>query len=131
MTALELYREDLQTRRDPKQRTPRQEYFILLRDTLHEELAVEGRSDFLEEMISEGSGKALPVLEFAALRECFAAIVDGRRMKDATEQVPHILRGENQPLTWAELESGPAPTLYAAMASWQERRAARKAAQKA
>ena len=108
MTALEIYREDQQNRRDPKKRTPRQEYFILLRDTLHEELAVEGRSDFLEEMIAECSGKALPVLEFAALRECFAAIVDGRRMKDATEQVPHILRGENQPLTWAELENGPA-----------------------
>lgn len=108
MTALEIYREDRQNRRDPAKRRPRQEYFILLRDTLHEELAVEGRSEFLEEMIAEGSGKALPVLEFAALRECFAAIVDGRRMRDASDHVPHILRGENQPLTWAELESGTA-----------------------
>lgn len=106
MTALELYREDRQNRRAP-QRRGRQEYFILLRDTLYEELTGEGRSEFLEEMIAECSGKALPVLEFAALRECFAAIVDGRRMKDATVQVPHIVRGGDQPLTWADLENGP------------------------
>lgn len=107
MTALEMYREDRQNRRDAEKRKPRQEYFILLRDTLYEELTGEGRSEFLEEMIAEG-GKALPALEFAALRECFAAIVDGRRMKDASVHVPHLLRGVDQPLTWQDLENGPA-----------------------
>jgi len=106
MTALEIYREDRQNRRNPQARRPRQEYFLLLRDALHEELAEEGRSEFLEEMIAECGGKALPVLEFAALRECFAAIVDGRSMKDASEFVPHILRGEDQPLRWSDLEKG-------------------------
>lgn len=107
MTALEIYREDRQNRRNPQARRPRQEYFLLLRDALHEELTGEGRSEFLEEMIAECSGKALPVLEFAALRECFAAIVDGRSMKDASEFVPHILRGEDQPLRWSDLDKGP------------------------
>lgn len=107
MTALELYREDCATRRDVQNRRGRQEYFILLRDTLHQELAVEGRSEFLEEMIAECTGKALPALEFAALRECFAAIVDGRRMKDASQYVPHLLRGTDTPLSWAEMEKGP------------------------
>lgn len=108
MTALELYNEDRLQRRDPGKRRSRQEYFLLLRDTLHAELTAEGRSEFLEEMIAQGSGRALGALEFAALRECFAAIVDGRRMKDASAYVPHILRGAEQPLTWAELERGPA-----------------------
>ena len=107
MTALEIWQEDRASRRDPEKRRSRQEYFILLRDALHEELAKEGRSDFLEEMIASG-GKGLPALEFAALRECFAAIVDGRRMKDASQHVPHILRAENTPLTWADMERGPA-----------------------
>ncbi|MBQ2953783.1 MAG: hypothetical protein IJE07_09555 [Clostridia bacterium] len=107
MTALEMYREDLAVRRDAENRTPRQEYFIRLRDTLHQELAVDGRSEFLEEMISGCTGAALPALEFAVLRECFAAIVDGRRMKDASQHVPHILRGPDAPLTWAEMEKHP------------------------
>lgn len=106
MTALELYREDRQNRRNPQGRKPRQEYFILLRDALYEELTQEGRSEFLEEMIADNGGRSLPVLEFAALRECFAAIMDGRSMKDATEAVPHILREENQPLLWSDLEKG-------------------------
>ena len=107
MTALEIWQEDRASRRDPESRRSRQEYFILLRDALHEELAKDGRSDFLEEMIVNG-GKGLPALEFAALRECFAAIVDGRRMKDASRYVPHILRAENTPLTWEDMEKGPA-----------------------
>lgn len=108
MTALELYREDCATRRDPARRRSRQEYFILLRDALHQELTVEGRSEFLEEMITAFAGKDLPALEFSVLRECFAAIVDSRRMKDASQHVPHILRGVDTPLSWAEMESGPA-----------------------
>lgn len=107
MTALELYREDCATRRDADRRMPRQEYFILLRDTLHQELAVEGRSEFLEAMIAECTGKALPALEFSVLRECFASIVDGHRMRDASQHVPHILRSVNTPLTWAEMEKHP------------------------
>ncbi len=107
MTALEMYQEDLSTRRDPEKRKSRQEYFILLRDTLHEELAAEGRSAFLEEMMASCSGKAMPVLEFAAIRECFAAIVDGRRMKDPSMNVPHILRGPETPLAWVDLEQHP------------------------
>lgn len=107
MTALEIWQEDRAGRRDPEKRRSRQEYFILLRDALHEELVREGRSEFLEEMIATGS-KGLPALEFAALRECFASIVDGRRMKDVTHAVPHILRAESTPLTWEDMEKGPA-----------------------
>lgn len=107
MTALELYREDRKNRRSPDRRG-RQEYFSLLRDTLHEELMRDGRSTFLEAMLTEcAEGHALPVLEFAALRECFSMIVDARRMQDASEYVPHICRENNQPLSWRELESGP------------------------
>ncbi|MBR3763765.1 MAG: hypothetical protein IKK57_04340 [Clostridia bacterium] len=107
MTALEIWQEDRAGRRDPENRRSRQEYFILLRDALHEELAKDGRSDFLEEMIAAG-GKGIQALEFSALRECFASIVDGRRMKDAAHHVPHILRAENTPLTWEDMEKGSA-----------------------
>ena len=108
MTALELYQEDQQQRGEPYKRRSRMEYFMQLRDTLHGELTGEGRSTFLEEMIAECSGgKALQALEFAALRECFAAIVDGRPMKDVTVHVPHLLRGD-QPLTWMDMENGKA-----------------------
>ena len=107
MTALEIWQEDRAGRRDPENRRSRQEYFILLRDALHEELAKDGRSDFLEERIAAG-GKGIQALEFSALRECFASIVDGRRMKDAAHHVPHILRAENTPLTWEDMEKGSA-----------------------
>ena len=107
MTALEIWQEDRAGRRDPENRRSRQEYFILLRDALHEELAKDGRSDFLEERIAAG-GKGIQALELSALRECFASIVDGRRMKDAAHHVPHILRAENTPLTWEDMEKGSA-----------------------
>ena len=108
MTALELYREDRKNRKIPEGRRSRQEYFSLLRDTLHDELMRDGRSDFLEAMIADCTGgKPLPVLEFAALRECVAMVVDDRGMQDATICVPHIRKGEDEPLTWQELESGP------------------------
>lgn len=107
MTALEIYREDRKNKRNPEERRGRQEYFSLLRDTLHDELMRDGRSDFLEAMIADCTGgKPLPVLEFAALRECFAMIVDDRGMQDATTCVPHIRKGGDEPLTWQELESG-------------------------
>lgn len=107
MTALEMYREDRKNRKSPEGRMGRQEYFSLLRDTLHDELMRDGRSDFLEAMIADCTGgKPLPVLEFAALRECFAMIVDDRAMQDATQCVPHIRKGADEPLTWQELEAG-------------------------
>lgn len=108
MTAMELYREDRQQRRTP-QRRPRQEYFATLRDTLHDELMREGRSEFLDEMLAECSGgKALPMLEFAALRECYEMIVENQPMQDATVYVPHIYRTETERFAWRELEQGAA-----------------------
>lgn len=108
MTALELYQEDQRQRSEPYKRRSRMEYFMQLRDTLCGELSGEGRSDFLDEMIAGCSGgKALQALEFAALRECFAFIVDGRPMKDVSVHVPHLLRGD-QPLTWMDMENGKA-----------------------
>lgn len=109
MTALDMYKEDRKLRRGAGGRTGRQEYFLSLRDSLHDELMREGRSDFLEAMIAEcAAGKSLRALEYAALQECFAMIVDGRDMQDATQRVPHILKEGDEPLTWQELESGPA-----------------------
>lgn len=104
MTAMEIYREDRLNRRNPEARLPRQEYFSLLRDTLHNELMRDGRSDFLDEMLAECSGgKALPMLEFAALRECYEMIVENQPMQDAREFVPHIYRTETERFAWREL----------------------------
>lgn len=105
MTALELYQEDRQSRKGSETRRGSQEYFILLRDALYGELTDAGRSDFLEEMIRL-EGRDVPALAFAALRECYAAIVDGRRMKDASSCVPHLLKGQNMPMSWAEMDAG-------------------------
>ncbi len=107
MTAMEIYREDRQNRKNPGARLPRQEYFALLRDTLHDELMRQGRSDFLEEMLAECSeGKSLPMLEFAALRECYEMIVENRPMQDAREMVPHIFRTETERFRWCDLGNG-------------------------
>lgn len=107
MTAMEVYREDRQNRKDPQKRRTRQEYFVLLRDTLHEELMRDGRSDFLEEMLAECSGgTALRMLEFAALRECCDMIVENRPMQDASEYVPHIRSAADARMAWRELEAG-------------------------
>lgn len=104
MTAMEIYREDRQNRKNPGARLPRQEYFTLLRDTLHDELMRGGRSDFLDEMLAEASGgRALPMLEFAALRECYEMIVENQPMQDATEFVPHIYRTATERFAWREL----------------------------
>lgn len=104
MTAMELYREDRQNRKKPEARLPRQEYFVRLRDTLHDELMRQGRSEFLDEMLAECSdGKALPMLEFAALRECYEMIVEGHPMQDASEFVPHIYRTATERFAWREL----------------------------
>lgn len=109
MTALELYQEDLQQRSEPYKRRSRMEYFAQLRDTLQAELMEQGRSDFLEQMIARcEAGESLTALEFSALRECYASIVDGHRLKDFTLHAPHLLRGENRPVSWQELEAGPA-----------------------
>lgn len=107
MTAMEVYLDDRQKRKNPAERLPRQEYFTLLRDTLHDELMRDGRSDFLDEMLAWcEEGKALPMLEFAALRECCEMIVERRPMQDASEYVPHIFRTEQERFSWRELEAG-------------------------
>lgn len=104
MTAMEIYREDRQHRKTPEKRLPRQEYFTLLRDTLHDELMRDGRSEFLEEMLAEASGgRALPMLEFAALRECYEMIVENQPMQDSREFVPHIYRTATERFAWREL----------------------------
>lgn len=104
MTAMEIYREDRQNRKKPEERLPRQEYFALLRDTLHDELMRQGRSEFLDEMLAECSGgRALPMLEFAALRECYEMIVENQPMQDASEFVPHIYRTQTERFAWREL----------------------------
>ena len=109
MTALERYMEDLQQRSEPYKRRSRMEYFVQLRDALRAELVEQGRSDFLERMIALcEEGGAMAALEFSALRECYASIVDGHRLKDFTRYAPHLLRGVDQPVSWQELEDVPA-----------------------
>lgn len=107
MTAMEVYRADQEKRKTPQDRLPRQEYFSLLRDTLHDELMREGRSAFLDAMLTEcESGKALPMIEFAALRECYEMIVEGRPLTDASEFVPHIYRTDTERFAWRDLRPG-------------------------
>lgn len=107
MTAMELYREDRRSRKETGARMPRQEYFALLRDALHDELMREGQSEFLDAMLAEAdAGKALPMLEFAALRECYEMIVENRPMQDASEFVPHIYRSEEERFRWRDLGHG-------------------------
>lgn len=107
MTAMELFREDRKNRKEPDKLLPRQEYFALLRDTLHGELTRDGRSELLDEMLSAAeAGKALPMLEFAALRECSEMIVEGREMLDASSYVPHIRLGGGERLPWSALKPG-------------------------
>lgn len=107
MTAMELFREDRKNRKEPEKQLPRQEYFALLRDTLHGELTRDGRSELLDEMLSAAeAGKALPMLEFAALKECSEMIVEGREMLDASGYVPHIRLGGGERLPWSALKPG-------------------------
>lgn len=107
MTAMELFREDRKNRKEPEKLLPRQEYFALLRDTLHGELTRDGRSELLDEMLAAAeAGKALPMLEFAALKECSEMIVEGREMLDASSYVPHIRLGGGERFPWSSLKPG-------------------------
>lgn len=107
MTAMELFREDRKNRKEPEKLLPRQEYFALLRDTLHGELTRDGRSELLDEMLSAAeAGKALPMLEFAALKECSEMIVEGRQMLDASSYVPHIRLAGGERFPWSALKPG-------------------------
>ncbi len=105
MTALEIYRQDIQDR-DAGDQLPRQQYYCALRDALHHELMEKGYSDFLEELLLQEREERLHriyVADYAALMECHSMAVLGRNMRDATEYVPHLrLRG--QKARWDDLE---------------------------
>ena len=97
MKALEIYQQD-RVDREAGNPLPRQQYYAALRDALHRELMQQGYSDLLEQLLLEMRGGELEriyVVDYAALMECHSMIVLGRRMRDATDYVPHLhLRGE-------------------------------------
>lgn len=105
MTALDIYQKDI---RDQQAGTlqPRQQYYALLRDALHRELMQQGYSELLEQLLQEIRGGKLEkiyVVDYAVLMECHSMIVLGRRMRDASDWVPHLhMRGER--VRWDALE---------------------------
>ena len=105
MTALDIYSQDI---RDQQSGTlqPRQQYYTLLRDALHQELMQKGYSELLEELLLEiraGKLERIYVLDYAVLMECHSMIVLGKSMRDASVYVPHLhLRGEK--VMWDALE---------------------------
>lgn len=105
MKALEIYQQDIldQQEGDP---LPRQQYYTALRDALHRELMQQGYSDLLEQLLLEirgGDMEKIYVVDYAVLMECHSMIVLGRKMRDATDHVPHLhLRGER--VLWATVD---------------------------
>lgn len=104
MKALEIYQQDLN--REEGAELSRQQYYIALRDALHQELMEQGYSDLLEQLLLLQRGGELEhiyVLDYAALMECYHMIIWGRDMQDATTYVPNIqLRGGK--VLWSVME---------------------------
>lgn len=106
MKALEIYQQDISDQQAGTSQ-PRQQYYTQLRDALHQELMEQGFSDLLEQLLLEirgGEMDRIYVVDYAVLMECHSMIVLGRKMRDASEYVPHLmLRGER--VMWDALES--------------------------
>lgn len=105
MKALEIYQQDAMERENGAGLS-RQQYYLALRDALHQELMAQGYSDLLEELLLAQRGgdmERIYVLDYAALMECYNTIIWGRDMQDATTYVPNIqLRGGK--VLWSDME---------------------------
>lgn len=105
MHAKTLREQDMASRGQAEALT-RQTYYYQLRDAIYDELMQQGFCELLEELLLDWRGEEAPriyVLDYAALMECHAMIVGGRKPRDATEFVPHLhLRGERA--AWAALD---------------------------
>ena len=105
MNAKALREQDLAVRGLPEAMS-RQTYYYQLRDALYDELMQQGFCELLEETLLDWRSEDAPriyVLDYAAMMECHAMIVGGRKPRDASEFVPHLnLRGERA--VWAALE---------------------------
>ena len=107
MKAVDIYQQDLDARGIGGEVQPRQQYYTLLRDAMHNELMRDGYCELVDRLYlacRDGDMTRLYVLDYAALMECHSMIVAGRAMRDASAQIPHLtLRGKK--VTWAMLES--------------------------
>ncbi len=106
MTALALYRQDLAARRDGSPALPRQEYYNALRDALHTELMQDGRSEWLETLLTDLNSGAMAdiyLLDFAALMACHGLIVRGQPLRDTSLYVPYARSAKGDKLAWSEM----------------------------
>ncbi len=105
MTALEIYQQDVSDQQSGMLQ-PRQQYYARLRDALHQELMQQGYSELLEQLLKELRGGKLEkiyVVDYAVLMECHSMIVLGRKLRDASNFVPHLqMRGKK--VTWDALD---------------------------
>ncbi len=105
MTALEIYQQDVSDQQSGTLQ-PRQQYYARLRDALHQELMRQGYSELLEQLLKEIRGGKLEkiyVVDYAVLMECHSMIVLGRKLRDASNFVPHLqMRGKK--VTWDALD---------------------------
>lgn len=105
MKALEVYQQDILDQ-EAGNAQPRQQYYIALRDALHQELMHKGYSELLEKLLQEirgGDMEHLYAVDYAVLMECHSMIVLGSNMRDVTEYVPHLQFRGKKPV-WADLE---------------------------
>lgn len=105
MTALEIYQQDISDQQSGTLQ-PRQQYYTQLRDALYQELMQQGYSELLDQLLKEIRGRRLEkiyVVDFAVLMECHSMIVLGRKLRDASNFVPHLqMRGRK--ITWDTLD---------------------------
>ncbi len=105
MNALEVYQQDILDQ-EAGNAQPRQQYYIALRDAIHQELMQKGYSELLEKLLQEirgGDMEHLYAVDYAVLMECHSMIVLGANMRDVTEYVPHLQFRGKKPV-WADLE---------------------------
>ena len=105
MTALEIYQQDILSQ-EAGSAQPRQQYYIALRDALHQELMQDGYSELLEKLLQEirgGDMEHLYAVDYAVLMECHSMIVLGHSLRDVTEYVPHLQFRGKKP-AWADLD---------------------------
>ncbi len=109
MNAQTLYEQDRADRQTGSEDLPRQEYYHALRDALHTELVQDGRSDWLDSLLSDLDGGALTeiyLLDFAAVMACHGLIVRGQPMRDTSRHVPYARSAQGDKLAWSDMRPG-------------------------
>lgn len=106
-SAMDILQEDLlREGSDKRKKTPRQAYYLAMRNALRDELMEDGASAFLDmhmRRIRDNPDKPVYLLDLAVVNDCYEHIYLGRPMQDVSRKVPYFSL-DDKAIDWAELD---------------------------